>query len=97
MRYFHRAHCTPDEVLQHAERFFPAQGLARQDGGPDAVRYRDSRGLVEITVEVEGGHYTRVTVATGEVGEAEIDRIAKRFLAELHGAQDPSHKVRGAY
>jgi hypothetical protein len=38
-----------------------------------------------------------VTVASDDVGESELDRHCKRFLAELHAAEDVSHVVRGAY
>ncbi len=97
MQYFYRAHCTPDNVLAHAERFFGGKGLTTQPGGPDGARFRDARGEVAVGVEIEGGHYTRVTVATGDVGESELDKLAKRFLAELHAHEDHRHRVRGAY
>jgi hypothetical protein len=96
MRYFYRAHCTPEEVLGLARSFFSAHGSApavTEDRG----RFTDHRGAVDVTVEIEGGHYTRVTAATDDVGESEIDRLAKRFLAELHRIDEPSHQVRGAY
>ncbi len=97
MQYFYRAHCTPDDVLAHADRFFTGRGFTKQAGGPDAARYRDERGQVDVTMEIEGGHYTRVTVRTADVGESELDKLAKRFLAELHAHEDRGHTVRGAY
>jgi hypothetical protein len=54
-------------------------------------------GRVTVTARPEGGHYTFVEVATDQVGESEIDRLAKRFLAEVHREADPTHEVRGAY
>ncbi len=50
-----------------------------------------------IAARAEGGHYTFVDVTTDQVGESELDRLAKRFLAELHRQAEPSHEVRGAY
>lgn len=97
MRYFHRIHSTPDSVLKSAGEFFAAKGLERLSGGGDMATFRDSRGEVSVSVEIEGGHYARVTVATSEVGESEVDRLAKRFLAELHASHDRAHAVRGAY
>jgi hypothetical protein len=38
-----------------------------------------------------------VTVATDDVGESELDKVAKRFLSELHAAEEPGYVVRGAY
>jgi hypothetical protein len=97
MRYFYRAHCSPEAVRAHAERFFASRGFVRDATEPDTARYRDRRGVVDLEVEIEGGHYTRVTVATADLGESELDRVAKRFLAELHATEDHGHRVRGAY
>jgi hypothetical protein len=38
-----------------------------------------------------------VTVETNQPGESELDRRAKRFLAEVHAEAEPGHVVRGAY
>ena len=96
MQYFYRAHVPPEQVLKLAESYFTGRGFA---GGSDkgGAAYTDMRGRIGITVEIEGGHYTRVTMATGDVGESELDKVAKRFLSELHAAEEPSHVVRGAY
>jgi hypothetical protein len=97
MQYFYRAHVTPETVLSLAEPFFTSRGFARQGGDGDRATYHGPRGTVEVSVEIEGGHYTRVTLATGDVGESELDKLAKRFLSELHAAEEPAHRVRGAY
>jgi hypothetical protein len=39
----------------------------------------------------------RVTLATRDTSRSELDDIAKRFLTELHGVEEPGHEVRGAY
>jgi len=97
MQYFYRAHCTSEAVLDFAATFFDGRGFGHAGGGADHVRYTDARGPVDVRVETEGGHYTRVTVATRDVGESELDRVAKRFLAELHALEESQHVVRGAY
>jgi hypothetical protein len=97
MKYFYRAHVTPEAVLQQAERFFTTRGLGRTGGDTSAATWTDARGAVKLSVEIEGGHFTRATVTTSEVGESELDRLAKRFLAELHATEDGNHAVRGAY
>ncbi len=97
MQYFHRAHVSPDSVLTLAERYFASRGLAVQRGTGAHARYVGLLGAVDLNVEIEGGHYTRVTLATHDVGESELDKVAKRFLSELHATEHPEHAVRGAY
>ncbi len=97
MQYFHRAHLPAATVLAAAERYFTARGLAGQRGSGDHARYVGLLGTVDLNVEIEGGHYTRITMATRDVGESELDKIAKRFLTELHVLEEPRHEARGAY
>jgi hypothetical protein len=96
MRYFHRTPIPPDAVLQEAEAFF---GQRMQSTASEARHrgYRHPAGNVTVDVRVEGGHYTNITVATDQVGESEVDKIAKRFLSVVHAKADPAHAVRGAY
>ena len=96
MQYFYRAHTRPERVLALAQTYFVGHGFAGGSEGDDAS-YSDMRGHVTLKNESEGGHYTRVTVATDDVGESELDKVAKRFLSELHAAEEPGHVVRGAY
>ena len=96
MRYFHRTSLPPDDVVRQADAFFagrtqPVESQGRTRG------YRHAAGTVRIEVRVEGGHYTHVTVTTDQVGESEVDKLAKRFLATVHAGADPRHEVRGAY
>jgi len=97
MRYFHRAHGTPDAVLEFADAYFTRVGLSSQRGQGDHARYAGALGTVDLNVEMEGGHHARVDVATAEVGESELDKRVKRFLSELHRLDEPSYSVRGAY
>jgi hypothetical protein len=96
VQYFYRAHTRPERVLALAQSYFVDRGFAGGSEG-DNANYSDMRGHIALTTESEGGHYTRVTVATDDVGESELDKVAKRFLSELHAAEEPAHVVRGAY
>src|SRR5205823_9320467 len=83
MRYFHRTTLSPDEVLAQAKAFFGAR-LAPADEAARRRTYAGGLGQVTITARVEGGHYTLVGVGTDQVGESDLDRLAKRFLAHVH-------------
>ena len=52
---------------------------------------------MDVEVEAEGGHYTLVTVRTDQVGESELDKLGKSFLAAIHSKTKPEYQVRGAY
>lgn len=96
MRYFHRTTLSPEAVLEIAKGFFGGR-MAPAEEAPRHRVYGGTLGRVVITARPEGGHYTLVELATDQVGEAEIDRLAKRFLAEVHRRAVPSYSVRGAY
>jgi hypothetical protein len=69
----------------------PARESARQ------LVFAGSLGQLTITVAAEGGHYTLVEAATDQPGESELDKLAKRFLAEVHQLAEPGHSLRGSY
>src|SRR5258705_1062300 len=96
MRYFHRISLSPDQVLDQAKAFFGARMMPAEEA-PRRRAYTGSLGKVVITARAEGGHYTFVEVSTDQVGEAELDRLGKRFLAGLHRPVEPAHPVKGAY
>ena len=96
MRYFHRTTLSTDQALDAARAFFGSRMVPAEEA-PRRRAFAGSLGKVTITVQPEGGHYTRVEVSTDQPGEAELDRLAKRFLSELHRQAEPSHEVRGAY
>ncbi|HTT68838.1 MAG TPA: hypothetical protein VMF70_12495 [Gemmatimonadales bacterium] len=97
MQYFYRAHASPTTVLAAAEQYFAPRGLAVQRGAGDHARFVGLLGTVDLNVEIEGGHYVRVTLATRDTSRSELDDIAKRFLTELHALEQPGHAPRGAY
>jgi hypothetical protein len=96
MRYFHRTTVSPDQVLDAARAFFGARMVPAEEA-PRRRTYAGSLGKVTITARAEGGHYTLVELGTDQPGEAELDRLAKRFLAEVHRSAEPSYEVRGGY
>jgi hypothetical protein len=96
VKYFHRTTLSPDAVLAQAQGFFGAR-MAPAAEAPRRRAYAGALGRVTITACAEGGHYTLVEVGTDQVGESELDRLAKRFLAELHKQVEPAHELRGAY
>jgi len=83
-------------VLAAAKRFFGAR-LAPSEEASRRLTYRGTLGKVTVSAKAEGGHYTFVDMETDQVGESELDRLAKRFLAEVHQQVEPTHDVRGAY
>jgi hypothetical protein len=87
---------APDAVLQAARGFFGAR-LVPAEESPRRRAYTGSLGKVTITARAEGGHYTLVEMTTDQVGESELDRLAKRFLVEIHHRVEPSSPMRGAY
>ncbi len=76
MRYFHRTQLSPDKVLAEADRHFGLH-LEAIEHGERARRYNGSLGTVGVTVLLEGGHYGHITVETDQVGESDLDKVAK--------------------
>jgi hypothetical protein len=96
MKYFHRTHSSPDDILARATAFFGAR-LAPIEEAPRRRRFSGTIGQIGVTVQAEGGHYTLVTVETNQVGESEADKLAKRFLTVVHTLTEPTHRPIGAY
>jgi hypothetical protein len=96
MKYFHRTHSSPDDILARATAFFGAR-LAPVEEAPRRRRFSGTIGQIGVTVQAEGGHYTLVTVETNQVGESEADKLAKRFLTVVHTLTEPTHRPIGAY
>jgi hypothetical protein len=96
MRYFHRTPLSPDAVLAVAKAYFGPR-LAPSEEAPRRLGFRGALGKVTVSAKPEGGHYTFIDLQTDQVGESELDKLAKRFLSEVHREVEPAHEVRGAY
>lgn len=96
MKYFHRTSLPPEQVLETARKFFGAR-LAPAEETPRRLAYGGAIGKVTVSARPEGGHYTFVEVQTDQVAESELDKLAKRFLGEVHRLVEPTHQMRGAY
>jgi hypothetical protein len=96
MKYFHRTHITPDDVLAAARRFFRSLLIQVEDQARRA-EFTGPIGRIGVTVQAEGGHYTLITIETDQVGESEADKLAKRFLTMVHTIAEPRHRPIGAY
>lgn len=96
MKYFHRTSVAPDAVMARAAGYFGSR-LAPTQEGARLLRFAGPIGHLVVRVQAEGGHYTLVEVETNQPGESEIDKLAKRFLGEVHTLAEPAHALRGAY
>ena len=96
MKYFHRTHASPEEMLALAAEFFGARLTPVREEFRRRT-FAGAIGRIGVTVQAEGGHYTLVTVETDQVGESEADKLAKRFLTLAHAATHPTHRSIGAY
>ena len=96
MKYFHRTTLPPDRVLALAADYFNGR-MAPAEEAPRQRTYSGQTGRVTISARPEGGHYTFVEVSTDQVGESELDKLAKLFLALVHREVEPGHQIRGAY
>ncbi len=97
MRHFHRTSLTPTQVLEAADRHFGALGLTR--GGADARSraFTGALGTLQLSVRMEGGHYTFVEVHTDQVGESRLDKNVKKLFNQLHRLADPRHTIEAGY
>jgi hypothetical protein len=96
MKYFHRTSLPLDLVMSRAADYFTGRMTAGETSGRSR-RYTSALGQLSVGVEPEGGHYTRITVETAQPGESELDKVAKRFLSEVHTLVDQTHVLRGGY
>ena len=96
MKYFHRTHLPALQVLEGAQRYF-SQALTPVQQRERRLEFAGTIGHITVTVQAEGGHYTLVTVETDQVAESEADKLAKRFLTQVHTMAEPTHRPIGAY
>jgi hypothetical protein len=97
MKHFYRSHMVPADVLVLADRFFPELGLTQTVTGFRSRSYQGALGVLKLSVESEGGHYTFIEADTDQMGESRLDRNVKKFFVECHKRDDPSHRLEAAY
>jgi hypothetical protein len=96
VKYFHRTQLSPESVMVQAARYFGAR-LTPTGEAPRQVSFAGSLGAVVITVDSDGGHDTRVTAATDQLSESELDKWVRHFLGTVHAMAEPAHQLRGDY
>lgn len=103
MRHFHRTSLHPDAILEAADAFFPTIGMSPVGTGARVRTYKGSVGTpevpstLELSVRMEGGHYTFVEAATDQMGESRLDRNVKKFFVQLHRQVHGAHEFAPAY
>jgi len=97
MKHFFRSHLSPARVLEAADEFFPAIGIAHQSTAPRGRTYSGDLGTMKLTARAEGGHCTFVEADTDQMGESRLDRNVKRYFVALHRIEDPTHQLEAAY
>lgn len=97
MRHFYRSHLSPARVLETADAFFPALGVAQLTTAPRMRTFSGSLGTMRLSARSEGGHYTFVEVVTDQMGESRLDRNVKRFFVTIHRTEDPTHQLEASY
>lgn len=103
MKHFFRTTVKPDAVLADAEAFFPTIGMKlthttnRSRTFTGVVGTPEVPSTLELSVKMEGGHYTFVEAHTDQMGESRIDRNVKKFFVQLHRQADARHEMTGAF
>jgi hypothetical protein len=97
MRHFYRCGLHPDEVLRQADAFFPTIGMSRTGEAARTRAFNGDLGTLQLSVKMEGGHYTFVEAHTNQTGESRLDRSVKRYFVQLHKVADPAHALDAAY
>jgi hypothetical protein len=97
MRLFYRTSVAPAEVMSAADAFFAALALRATAQGARARTFVGELGTLELSVRMEGGHYTFVEAHTDQIGESRLDKNVKKFFLALHRTADPSHALEASY
>jgi hypothetical protein len=97
MRHFHRTHLPPSEILSSADTFFTQLGMEQTLSVGRTRTYQGALGTLELSVRMEGGHYTMVEATTDQMGESRLDRNVKRFFVRVHKKVEPGHAIDAAY
>jgi hypothetical protein len=88
---------APETALTMADGFFADLGLTCVHRDARARRFTGTLGTLDLSVRMEGGHYTFVEVATDQVGESRLDKNVKKYFVQLHKHVDPAHAMDAGY
>jgi hypothetical protein len=103
MKHFHRTTVNPDAALAEADSFFPTIGMKPVVSAARARKYEGSVGepgeqvTLELSVKMEGGHYTFVEAKTTAQGESRLDRGVKNYFTRLHKMAEPGYALSASY
>jgi hypothetical protein len=103
MKNFHRTTVLPDAALAEADAFFPTIGMKQTASTLRTRRFEGSVGepgeqvTLDLSVKMEGGHYTFVEAQTSAMGESRLDRGVKNYFTRLHKMADPGHALSASY
>jgi hypothetical protein len=103
MKHFHRTSLHPDQVLAIADAFFPTIGMQKVGEGARTRTFKGTVGtpevpsVLELSVKMEGGHYTFIEVHTDQMGESRLDRGVKTFFVRVHTQVDTAHTFAPSY
>jgi len=103
MRHFHRTSLNPDAALETADAFFPTIGLRATATGPRSRTFQGTVGepaqpsTLDLTIRMEGGHYTFVEANTDQMGESRLDRNVKKYFVLLHQQVHGTHSFAPAF
>jgi hypothetical protein len=103
MKNFIRTSVLPDAVLAEADAFFPTIGMKQTAASARTRRFEGSVGepgdhvVLDLSVRMEGGHYTFVEARTSAMGESRLDRGVKNYFTRLHRIADPRYALSASY
>lgn len=97
MRHFHRTALDPSAVLALADQFFALLGQVPARSERRARAFSGALGVLQLTVKMDGGHYTVVEAHTDQIGESRLDKNVKNFFVALHRQADPRHHIEAGY
>ena len=103
MKHFHRTTVLPDAALAEVDAFFPTIGMKQSAAAARTRKYEGAVGepgehvTLELSVRMEGGHYTFVEAKTSAQGESRLDRGVKNYFTRLHKLADPRYALSASY
>ncbi|MFI5231545.1 MAG: hypothetical protein ACHQSE_03425 [Gemmatimonadales bacterium] len=103
MNHFHRTTVLPGAALAAADAFFPTIGMKPVSSTVRSRRFEGTVGepgeqvALDLSVRMEGGHYTFVEAQTSAMGESRLDRGVKNYFTRLHRLADPRHALSASY